>query len=113
MFEKEKKLNLRHALVVALAFLYVPTANAQTIDFAAEVVDYFADVKIEIVDYFADEKWEVVGACSNNPNVKIEIVDFFGDLKVDIVDYFADRKICIAGAQNLDEETLRLLHLID
>ena len=95
------------------SLLLSTSAYSQTIDFAVEVEDYFADLKVKIVDYFGDEKWEVVGTCSNIPNLKIEIVDYFGDKKVEIVDYFGDRRICITNANSLNVETLRKLRLID
>jgi len=100
------------ALALAV-FMSTTIADAQMVDFAVEVVDYFADEKVEIVDYFADEKWEVVGACTNSPNLKIEFVDYFADMKVEIVDYFADRKICITNAEELDRDLLERLGLIN
>jgi len=99
--------------LAVLALVFPLSANAQTIDFAVEAVDFFSDTKVEIVDFFADEKWEVVGACSNFADVKIEFVEFFADLKVEIVDFFADKKICITNANELEEDLLRSLHLID
>ena len=100
-------------LVASFLFFFPLYANAQTIDFAVESVDFFGDAKVEIVDFFGDEKWEVVGACSNLPDVKVEFVDFFGDLKVEIVDFFADRKICVTNANELEEDLLRALNLVD
>ena len=89
------------ALALAV-FMSTTIADAQMVDFA-----------VEVVDYFADEKWEVVGACTNSPNLKIEFVDYFADMKVEIVDYFADRKICITNAEELDRDLLERLGLIN
>ena len=71
------------------------------------------DIKIKIVDIFEDQKWKVVGLCSNNANLKVKIVDIFEDTKIKIVDIFEDKKICITNANELDEDTLRMLKLID
>ena len=43
------------ALALAV-FMSTTIADAQMVDFAVQVVDYFADEKVEIVDYFADRK---------------------------------------------------------
>ena len=55
--------------MVVFAFLSPLSAHAQTIDFAVEAVQYFADVKVEIVDYFADRK-----VCITNANELEEVL---------------------------------------
>ena len=85
-------------LFVSTNFVFAPIAHSESVNYA-----------VEIVDYFADEKWEVIGGCSNFPNLKVEIVDYFADKKVEIVDYFADKKVCITNPSSLDSETRRKL----
>ena len=99
--------------ISVLLFLGSPFANAQSIHFAIKVVDYVADKRIQIVDYVADERWKVVGGCSNSPNLRIQIVDYVADKRIKIVDYVADKRVCITNPEELDEETLRILGLIE
>lgn len=104
----------RAHLILAAAISVVPAcAQAQIADISVEVVEHFADTTVRIVDHFEDERWQVVGACSASPDMAIEIVDHFEDLQVRIVDHFPDRTVCINGADRLDAETRRLLHLTD
>ena len=49
--------------LAVLVFVFPLSANAQTIDFAVEAVDFFSDTKVEIVDFFADKK-----ICITNAN---------------------------------------------
>ena len=74
--------------ISVLLFLGSPFANAQSIHFAIKVVDYVADKRIQIVDYVADKR-------------------------IKIVDYVADKRVCITNPEELDEETLRILGLIE
>jgi len=108
-------------------------ASAQTVDIAVEVktgpaASLTAKYKIYIDDSIsasitADQKWHIVGACSNQPNVSIYIdksiaASLTADIKVYIdssiaASITADKKICITNADALDDDTLRLLKLID
>lgn len=107
---------------------FLVIAAAQTIDAAVEVATGLgaitADLEVEVstgLALGADEKWEVVGACSNQPSIKVEFVTGLSaigaDLEVEIVDGLgaisADRKICITNAEELDAEMLKLLKLRD
>ncbi len=38
--------------LAVFAFVFPLSANAQTIDFAVEAVDFFGDTTVEIVDFF-------------------------------------------------------------
>ena len=123
--------------ILVLGLLWTGNAYAQTIDFAVLISEpgsisslMGADLEIEILDSGSmssllgdTEKWQVVGACSNTPNITVEIIDpgsissILGDAKkIEIVEnsiFGADKKICITNANDLDNDTLRILKLID
>ena len=40
--------------IAVFAFVFPLSANAQTIDFAVDAVDFFNDRKVEIVDFFSN-----------------------------------------------------------
>ena len=123
--------------ILVLGLLLSGSAYAKTIDFAVSISEpgsisslLGADIKIEILDsgnissLLGDtEKWQVVGACSNTPNLTVEIIEsgsissLLGDAKkIEIVEnsiFGADKKICITNANDLHNDTLRILKLID
>jgi len=123
--------------ILFLSLLFSGNTFAQTIDFAVRISEpgsisslMGADLEIEILDSGSmssllgdTEKWQVVGACSNTPNITVEIIDtgsitsILGDAKkIEIVEnsiFGADKKICITNANDLDNDTLRILKLID
>ncbi|QLC20929.1 hypothetical protein HFP51_01245 [Parasphingopyxis sp. CP4] len=101
-------------LVLAAALVTAPgAALAQMSELSVEIVEHFEDRTIRIVEHFEDESWQVVGECSSSPTESIKIVEHFEDLQVRIVDHFPDRTVCIADADELDEDTRRMLHLTD
>jgi hypothetical protein len=123
--------------ILVLYLCFSGSASAQTIDFAIRISEpgsisslMGAEIKIEILDTGSmssllgnTEKWQVVGACSNTPNLTVEILEsgsissLLGDTKkIEIVEnsiFGADKKICITNANDLDNDTLRILKLID
>ena len=89
-------------LTLLIGNFFTKTAVAESVHHIIKSVDIFEDIKIKIVDIFEDEKWKVVGACSNPPSLNVKIVEIF-----------EDKKVCVSGANDLDDETLKLLGLID
>jgi alkyl hydroperoxide reductase subunit AhpC len=112
-------------LILILHLSLISSSKTETINFATKIAgpyDMFSDLKIEIsgpYDMFEDETWKILGACSNTPNLTVEIAgpyDMFADKKIKIADkydMFVDKTTCITNADDLDQETLRLLKLID
>ena len=100
--------------VVAAVALGVPAVvQAQMADLSVEIVEHFEDRTIKIVEHFEDERWRVMEGCSSSPTESIKIVEHFEDMQVRIVDHFPDRIVCIADADQLDEDTRRILGLTD
>ena len=126
-----KRLIISAILFITVTFIssYSHKTNAQTVDFAVEVVGpldlAIGATKIEIIGpldlAIGAEKWEVVGGCSNRPNLKIEIIGpldlAIGATKVEIIGPLdlgiGAKRICITNPNSLDYETLKLLRLVN
>ena len=129
-----KRLIIPVILFLTITFIssYSHKTNAQTVDFAVEVVGPFDlaidATKVKIIGpldlAIGAEKWKVVGGCSNRPNLKIQIarpIDFFmaTTKKVEIIGpletflAIGAKKVCITNPNALDYETLKLLRLVN
>lgn len=102
---------MRYLILAAAISVFPASAQAQIADVSVEVVEHFPDTTVRIVEHFEDERWQVVGECSNMPDMSVQIVEHFEDLKVRIVEHFPDRIVCISRADDLDNDTRRLLGL--
>ena len=109
-------------LSVFIGFLFLSNSlSARTVDYAIHVTAYAgAEGRYIFITRNPDraqEFWYVAGSCSIDPNlsVYISLIPVATEQYVFVTDVpaDADKTVCITNTEQLDENTLRVLKLID
>jgi hypothetical protein len=129
MAQDTKTTNIQLLLSLLLSYFSVPlaviwlatTAHTSEIDLAIYVSDYAGSegqyVYITNNPENADEKWYISTTCPGKPDVAV----YISHMPVAMEQYIfisktssdADKLICITNLTDLNDETLRLLKIID
>ena len=129
MAQDTKTMNIQLLLSLLLSYFSVPlaviwlatTAHTSEIDLAIYVSDYAGSegqyVYITNNPENADEKWYISTTCPGKPDVAV----YISHMPVAMEQYIfisktssdADKLICITNLTDLNDETLRLLKIID